>query len=327
MNNIQKEVFINAPPEVVWRHLEDPELLAGWLMRNNLRTEKGAEFQFQQQPSGNWDGTIHSRLVEFEPPRRMAFTWNANSICADTLVTIELEAKNGGALVRLMHTNWDGAVGDLDRHYRSHSAGWEDHLTVLEKQVEEEVHARPSPAIDWTRFSLFVAIDSPPDRVFDAWTTSTGMESFFVDMMAFYNRDGSLLEASERAQPGCRYVWRWDSGALARGEYLDVNPDEQVVFTFGDCKVAVYLQPRRDGTLLELCQYDMADTEQNRMHLHTNCRAAWVYFLTVLKTSLEHGVDGRDRSRETGGSFSTYFDPVAAGVIENRSTPPLRSQS
>ena len=315
MNNIRKELFINAQPEVVWRHLEDPELLAGWLMRNNLRAEKGADFQFMQQPSGNWDGTIQSRLVEFDPPHRMAFTWNANSICADTLVTIDLEAKDGGTMLLLLHTNWEGAVGDLDRHYQSHSQGWEDHLSVLEKQVLGETCARPSPAIDWSRFSLFVAINASPERLFDAWTTSSGLESFFVDMMAIYDREGRLLDASERVMPGCRYVWRWDSGALARGAFVAVDPGRQVSFTFGDSKVSITLHPHKAGTLLELSQFDMADDEHNRMHVHTNCRAAWVYFLTVLKTLLEQGLDSRDRSRETAGSFSTYFDPIASGLI------------
>ena len=29
MTSINKEIFIKAAPEVVWRHLEDPDLLAG----------------------------------------------------------------------------------------------------------------------------------------------------------------------------------------------------------------------------------------------------------------------------------------------------------
>lgn len=315
MNTIRKEIFINAAPELVWRHLEDPELLAGWLMRNNFRAEPGAEFEFRQKPSGNWDGRIISRLVELEPPRRMAFTWNANSIGTDTLVMIELEAQGGGSLVRLLHTNWDGAVGDLDRHYQSHSQGWDDHLWVLAGQVESEIRERPVPPVDWTRFSLFVAIDADPGTIFGNWNTSGGMESFFVDMMAVHDRAGCLLEDDESVHPGCRYVWRWDSGAMVRGEFLEVSPGRHLSFTFGDSKVSVRLHPQERGTLLELCQYDMADTPENRMHLHTNCRAAWVYYLTVLKTLLEHGIDGRDRSRATAASFSTYFDPAERGLL------------
>jgi hypothetical protein len=36
--------------------------------------------------------------------------------------------------------------------------------------------------------------------------------------------------------------------------------------------------------------------------------------MTVLKTLLENGVDGRDKTRATGASFSTYFDAESIGV-------------
>jgi hypothetical protein len=139
------------------------------------------------------------------------------------------------------------------------------------------------------------------------------MEGFFVEMMAIRNQQGRLLDPDESVLEGCRYVWRWDSGVLVAGKFFDVLPGHELSFTFGESKVRIRLHPQQAGTILELCQYDMEDTEQNRMHLFTNCRAAWVYFLTVLKTLLEHGIDGRDRSRATGASFSTYFDP--AGIV------------
>jgi uncharacterized protein YndB with AHSA1/START domain len=314
MSFIRKEIVINASPDAVWHHLEDPDLLAGWLMRNNFRPEAGADFQFHKQASGAWDGVIDSQLVDFQPPRRMSFTWNANTIGADTLVTIELEAQGEGTLLRLLHTNWEGASGDLDQHARSHSDGWDDHLWVLGKQVEDAFNERMPPAVDWTRFHLYVAIDATPDRIFQAWATSSGMESFFVEMMAIRDNSGRLLALDEPAVAGCQYVWRWDSGALVSGEFIDVLPGHELAFSFGESKVRVRLHPQDGACILELCQYDMEDTEQNRMHLHSNCRAAWVYFLTVLKTLLEHGIDGRDKSRATGASFSTYFDPAQLGI-------------
>jgi uncharacterized protein YndB with AHSA1/START domain len=313
MINIDKKIFINAAPEAVWRHLEDPDLLAGWLMRNNFQARPGTDFEFWKPASGEWDGTISSHLVEFDPPRRLSFTWNANTIGTDTLVTIELDAHGEGTQLRLLHTNWEQAFGDKAHHYESHSAGWDDHLWVLGKQVEADSHERKAPQIDWTRFHLYVAIDASPEEIFCSWSTSQGMESFFVEMMAIRNPAGRLLDPDEAVSSGCHYVWRWDSGALVRGEFLDVQPGCELSFSFGESKVRIRVQAQKAGTLLELCQYDMEDTEQNRMHLHTNCRSAWVYFLTVLKTLLEHGIDGRDRSRATGASFSTYFDP--AGIV------------
>jgi uncharacterized protein YndB with AHSA1/START domain len=311
---IDKTIFIQAGPEQVWRHLEDPDLLAGWLMRNSFEARPGARFQFLKDASGEWDGVIESRLVEFDPPRRLSFTWNANNIGADTLVTIELSEQGSGTRLRLLHTNWEQAIGETERLCERHASGWDDHLWILGKQVGEAVQGKSAPPIDWTRFSLHVAIEAEPERVFDSWATSRGMERFFVEMMSIRRPDGQLLDAEEPATEGCRFTWRWDSGAAHSGQYLQVRPGRELGFTFGDSEVRIRCLPYRSCTLLELCQSKMPDTEHHRMHWHCNCRAAWVYFLTVLKIRLERGVDGRDRTRATGGSFSTFFDPAAIGV-------------
>ena len=97
-----------------------------------------------------------------------------------------------GTQLRLLHTNWDQAIGDQARHYDSHSTGWDDHLWVLGKQVEAAGHEREAPPIDWSRFHLYVAINATPDRILPFMGfSSQGMESFFVEMMAVRNVDGS----------------------------------------------------------------------------------------------------------------------------------------
>jgi uncharacterized protein YndB with AHSA1/START domain len=307
MTVIKKEIEISAPVETVWRYLEDRDLLAAWLMRNDFKPELGRKFHLYEQPSGNWDGVLNCELVEFEAPRRMAFTWNANSIGVETLVSIDLEALDDRTRLTLIHTNWEGAVGDLEQHIASHSAGWSSHLEILEKAFAKE--ARPAPPVDWTQFKLHVSIDATPARVLESWMTSAGMESFFVEMMQITRPDAALLEGDAQAQAGDHFIWRWNSGYCIRGEYLTVIPGSEVVFTFDESKVRIAVSPYLNGTLLELQQFDIPDTPEDRMHIHANCRGAWVYFMTVLKTLLEHGVDGRDKTRATGASFSTYFDP------------------
>ncbi len=309
MSVIRKEIEINAPIETVWRYLEDRDLLAAWLMRNDFKPELGREFRFYKQASGNWDGILYCKLVELAAPRRMAFTWNANSIGVDTLVSIDLEEVDGGTRLTLLHTNWDGAVGDLEQHMASHGDGWDSHLGVLQNSFDSD--ERPAPLVDWTQFRLHVAMDVQPDRVLESWTTAAGMESFFVEMMQVTSPGAALREGDESAQGGDHFIWRWDSGNCIVGEYLTVVPNSEAVFTFGESKVRIKVIPYLSGTLLELHQFDIPDTPADRMHIHANCRGAWVYFLTVLKTLLEHGVDGRDKTRATGASFSTYFDPAS----------------
>jgi len=219
MTVVKKEITVNAPRETVWRYFADPDLLAGWLMRNNFTGKLQKEFQFFAQP-----------------------------------------------------------------------------------------------AKDWTTFDLYVAIDAEPSTIMSSWSTINGMESFFVQMMRITGPDSVELEPDTEARPGDRFVWRWHNGRRLVGEYLQAKTKNEVQFTFGDSKVSVVALPYKTGSLLRLRQYDIPDTQEARMHIYGNCRAAWVYFLTVLKTLLEHGVDGRDKTRETGASFSTYFNPSSLGI-------------
>jgi len=95
---------------------------------------------------------------------------------------------------------------------------------------------------------------------------------------------------------------------------LSVQGTNQIAYTFGDCNFRIEAHPYEGKTFLELVQYDMDNTPEVNMHVHTNCRAAWVYFLTNLKAVLEHGIDVRDKTRTTGSSFSTFFDPSIVGI-------------
>jgi uncharacterized protein YndB with AHSA1/START domain len=245
----------------------------------------------------------------------MSFTWNANDLGTDTLVTIELAEEGEGTRLRLLHTNFEGAMGDVDEAVRRHDAGWEDHLRVLAIQAVEDAETeRAEPAVDWTEFSLHVAIEAAPSRVLEAWSTIDGMESFFVEMMRITGPDGRERSPAEPARAGDRYIWRWHNGRALAGTYLPSEHADEVRLSFGESKVSVRALPYRNGSLVRLRQYGIPDTENARLHVHANCRGGWVYFLTVLKTFLEHGVDARDTTRETGASFSTYFSPSELGV-------------
>lgn len=316
MTVVRKEISVDAPREAVWRYFEDPDLLAAWLMRNNFSGNVGEPFQFFARPSNDWDGVLYCKLVEFDPPHKVAYTWDANDIDGETLVVIELFEEADGTRIRLIHTNFDQAARDVDEIVRRHDAGWTDHLRILENQLREDTagdRKAPGP-IDWTRFDLHVSIDAEPTKLLQAWSTIDGMESFFVELMRITDPQGVERGAHEPARPGDRYIWRWPTGRYVRGEYLDAGQEDDVLFTFGDSKVRISARPYRGGTLLRLRQFDIPDHDDARMHIHVNCRAAWVYFMSVLKTLLEAGVDGRDMTRETGASFSTYFDPASVGV-------------
>jgi uncharacterized protein YndB with AHSA1/START domain len=316
MTVIRKEIRIRAPRKLVWRYFSDANLLAAWMMRNDFTAAPGESFSFFAEPSGDWDGQVRCSLLEYDPPAKIAFTWDANTIGADTVVTIELEERGEETFLRLTHANFEQAAGDVDRLVERHDAGWDDHLSVLLKQAEDDAGDYPRRRIepDWTRFDLHVAIAASPEELVSYWSTARGMQGFFVEMMRITRPDGQERGVDEPASPGDAFTWRWHSGYRLSGEYLPVQAENEVRFTFGDSRIAVRAVPHGNGSLLRLRQYDIPDTEAARMHVYANCRAAWVYFMTVLKALVEHGIDARDTTRATGASFSTHFDPSDLGI-------------
>jgi uncharacterized protein YndB with AHSA1/START domain len=316
MSVINKEITVHAPRTTVWQYFEKPDLLAGWLMRNNFNGRLGEEFQFFAQPSNDFDGVLNCRLVEYDPPRKLAYTWDASDINGETLVTIELFEEAESTRIRLIHANFENATGDIEKIFQNHDEGWADHLHVLDLQIQEKANTKRQPPmpIDWTQFDLHVAIAAEPERILESWSTVDGMESFFVEMMRITGPDDLERAPSKTAQPGDKYIWRWHNGRSVSGTYQKPQADNEVRFTFGESNICISVIPYRDGSLLRLRQFDIAETEEAKMHIHANCRGGWVYFLTILKTLLEKGVDGRDKTRGTGASFGSYFDPESVGV-------------
>src|SRR5882762_146879 len=61
--SISLEYDLPHPPEKVWRALTEPELLAAWLMVNDMRPLVGNSFTFKAQPTPWWDGTVHCEVL------------------------------------------------------------------------------------------------------------------------------------------------------------------------------------------------------------------------------------------------------------------------
>jgi len=108
------EYEIQRPPAAVWRALTEPQLLARWLMENDIRAEVGHRFTFRAPPITGWDGVVHCEVLEVDPPRRLRYSWRGGSddlpgygTRIDTVVTWTLTATGGGGtLLRLEHAGF-----------------------------------------------------------------------------------------------------------------------------------------------------------------------------------------------------------------------------
>ena len=98
--------ILDEPPHQVWRALTDPQLLAEWLMPNDIRAEVGRLFTFQDEA-----GAVVCEVLKVEPDKSISYTWRdereAGDKALESVVTWTLEpAGDGKTRLRLVHDDF-----------------------------------------------------------------------------------------------------------------------------------------------------------------------------------------------------------------------------
>jgi len=149
--SIEREIHIEATPEVVYEVISTPEHLREWWPDEaELEPVPGATgvitFGDRSAPDAN---VVPVTVVEADPPRRFSFRWvydeaeaatSANSL----LVTFDLVPSGAGTLLRFTETGfrekgWEAAV--LEEQYHQHVTGWDHFLPRLVTYVAKLVSA------------------------------------------------------------------------------------------------------------------------------------------------------------------------------------------
>jgi uncharacterized protein YndB with AHSA1/START domain len=145
---VEKEILIEAPVEVVWHLLTEPEHIRRWFADQaeiDLRVGGQGELAFKGQ------GAYQLQVEAVEPPRRFAFRWvrrpglplrSDNSL----LVEFTLEPENGSTRVRVVESGFDSidwSDEERAKYAEDHADGWQSCLGRLRdlattKPVERE---------------------------------------------------------------------------------------------------------------------------------------------------------------------------------------------
>ena len=139
IGTIQREIHIEASPEVVYQVVSRPEHLREWWPEEaDLEPVVGASGTITfKRPEGTKVQAV--TVVEADPPRRFAFRWvhEEHEVAApdnSLLVTFDLVPSGDGTLLRFQETGfrelgWEAAM--LEQQYREHVAGWDHFLPRL----------------------------------------------------------------------------------------------------------------------------------------------------------------------------------------------------
>jgi uncharacterized protein YndB with AHSA1/START domain len=138
--SIERELHIDASPEVVFEVLSRPEHIRDWWSaETDVEPVVGtaSRFTWRDEDAGREESTPFT-VVEVDPPRRFAFRWayegEVAAVGNSLLVSFDLVASGDGTTVRFSETGyrergWEAAV--LEAQYNDHRQGWDFYLPRL----------------------------------------------------------------------------------------------------------------------------------------------------------------------------------------------------
>jgi uncharacterized protein YndB with AHSA1/START domain len=146
---IVSEIQIAAPPERVFEALTRSDQLARWwttpecpLEFFQMDARRGGRWHFKTKPSVtvtvNGVNVFEAvgEVLEFDPPRLLAYTWIANwhdDKLRRTVVRWELTPSSGGTKVKVTHSGLSQEAAAR----KDYSGGWTGVVELLKKFVEK----------------------------------------------------------------------------------------------------------------------------------------------------------------------------------------------
>jgi len=101
MSSIECEQFIAKPPATVWRALTEPELLARWWAKGDIKPVVGHRFTLDM---GVW-GWQECEILEVEPEKLLRYTFAETTL--GTTITWRLEPEGAGTRLFLVHDGFE----------------------------------------------------------------------------------------------------------------------------------------------------------------------------------------------------------------------------
>lgn len=155
---------------------------------------------------------------------------------------------------------------------------------------------------DWSRFVTRININAPEEKLYLAWTTRSGIESWFLRRSEFREPDGSLRGDEEPVQEGDSYTWWWHGypdSVFETGTILSANGKNAFSFRFGKAGICrVSIREEKGERIVELVQEEIPTDEVSMKNYHLGCKTGWVFYLANLKSILEGGIDLRNRNEQ-----------------------------
>jgi uncharacterized protein YndB with AHSA1/START domain len=148
-NSVEREILIEASPEVVWGVITEPAQISRWFSDEaEFEGRPGADGTLTWKPGGRGgekdsDLVVPIRVVDAEPFRRFSFRWNhphgaAPDATNSALVEFSLIEEAGGTRLRVLESGIDAVTHDeasKAKYLKEHKHGWGRHFGELQDYV------------------------------------------------------------------------------------------------------------------------------------------------------------------------------------------------
>jgi len=153
-DSVEREILIEASPEVVWGVITEPEQIVRWFSDEaQVEGRVGTDGTLTWRPGGRGgrkesDLIVPIRVVEAEPFRRFSFRWNhPDGAGADAsnsaLVEFSLIEEGDRTRLRVLESGIDAVTDDEEskaRYREGHEQGWQRHLGEMLDYVASKRH-------------------------------------------------------------------------------------------------------------------------------------------------------------------------------------------
>lgn len=145
-DRIERKILLKAPRARVWAALAEAETFGGWFGV----ALKGQRFVVGQRTQGQvtypgYEHVVWDVLVErIEPGHLLSFRWHPYAVEPDvdysaeptTLVQFELQDMDGGTLLRVVESGFDGIPPERRlKAFRMDSRGWDEQMSNIENYL------------------------------------------------------------------------------------------------------------------------------------------------------------------------------------------------
>jgi uncharacterized protein YndB with AHSA1/START domain len=129
---IEKEIFIRATPERVFRALTEKAELERWFVKEaTIDLRVGGALRLFWDPE-----SVEGTFLDVDPPRRVVFTWDERpAVAGITTSAFTLTAEGDGTRLHLVHSGF-GSGAAWDRLFDGVNSGWDEELQNLRAWIE-----------------------------------------------------------------------------------------------------------------------------------------------------------------------------------------------